>query len=108
MGHEVAVKAGNLRHFVNFDAQLQDVSVKEQTTSDFRDHLTRSITEGLEAVNFLQNKSDNLSELMSTKPDSVNLHDVMIASEKAFLSLQFTKTILGKAVEAYQAIINMR
>ncbi|WP_066366977.1 flagellar hook-basal body complex protein FliE [Neobacillus fumarioli] len=37
-----------------------------------------------------------------------NLHDVMIASEKAKLALELTVTMRDKAVEAYQDIMRMQ
>ena len=59
-------------------------------------------------VNNLQVQSDQLATQMIRKPDSVNIHDVMIAAQKAQLSLDYTKSLLTKAVQAYQSITNLR
>jgi flagellar hook-basal body complex protein FliE len=59
-------------------------------------------------TNSRQIESDQLLTKMITKPDSVNIHDVMIAAQKAQISLDFTKSILQKAVQAYQKITSLR
>jgi len=62
----------------------------------------------LKKVNDLQIKSDELTTKMIVSPDEVNIHDVMIAAQKAQLSLNFVKAIRDRVIRAYQEIMNMR
>lgn len=58
-------------------------------------------------VNDLQINSDNLTnELAAGKTD--NIHEVMIAGEKADLALQFTMQIRNKVLDAYTEIMRMQ
>lgn len=62
---------------------------------------------------YLQNVDNTVkqSEVLSTKlatGEIDNVHDVMIASEKAKLALELTVTIRDKAVEAYQEVMRMQ
>ncbi|MDF2557298.1 MAG: flagellar hook-basal body complex protein FliE [Bacillales bacterium] len=62
---------------------------------------------------YLQNVDNTVkqAEVLSTKlatGEIDNVHDVMIASEKAKLALELTVTIRDKAVEAYQEVMRMQ
>jgi flagellar hook-basal body complex protein FliE len=59
-------------------------------------------------VNDLQVKTVKLSEQMMTEPDSVDIHDVMIAVAEANLALSMTKTIVDRALRAYREIVAVR
>jgi len=59
-------------------------------------------------VNALQLSSDELTQKLAVTPDEVNIHEVMIAAEKAQLAINFTKTIRDKLVNAYQTLVNLR
>jgi flagellar hook-basal body complex protein FliE len=100
LGAEVSLMAPHTRH-IGFEA-------KQAAPSDFLEALGQSIRQGFEDTNQDQIKSGRLSLQMATAPDSVNLHDVMIAGEKASLSLDLTRNVLQKAVAAYQALTNLR
>jgi flagellar hook-basal body complex protein FliE len=56
----------------------------------------------------LLNKTDDIEEQMVLNPDKVDIHAVMIASEKARLSLSFLKSITEKALRAYNDIMMLR
>ncbi|WP_246157089.1 flagellar hook-basal body complex protein FliE [Oceanispirochaeta crateris] len=66
------------------------------------------VRKGLSAANDDQIESENLFVKMISDPDSVEVHDVSIAMAKANMSLQMTKSIVDKAVQAYKDIISMR
>ncbi|MDC7236027.1 MAG: flagellar hook-basal body complex protein FliE [Spirochaetales bacterium] len=66
------------------------------------------VKKGLNAANQDQLDSQEIFVKMITEPDSVEAHDVSIAMAKANMSLQMTKSIVDKAVQAYKDIINMR
>lgn len=69
----------------------------------FGDYLKNSIDE----VNRLQVESQNYKNLLATG-EVDNLHDVMIAAEKANIALQLTMSIRNKVVDAYREIMRMQ
>ncbi|KIL47713.1 flagellar hook-basal body protein FliE [Jeotgalibacillus campisalis] len=69
---------------------------------NFADMLKDSINE----VNEAQLSSDDMTNKL-VKGENVELHDVMIASQKASISLSLTMQVRNKAVEAYQEIMRM-
>lgn len=62
----------------------------------------------VEEANSLQQEADELEEKMILYPEEVNIHEVMIASEKARLSVSLLKTVVEKAIRAYTDIVTMR
>lgn len=60
----------------------------------------------LDSVNALQTQSSDLRKELATGGD-VELHDVMIAAEKASVSLNLTMQVRNKLVEAYHEIMRM-
>jgi flagellar hook-basal body complex protein FliE len=62
----------------------------------------------VEEANSLQHQADELEEKMILYPEEVNIHEVMIASEKARLSVTLLKTVVEKAIRAYNDIVTMR
>ncbi|TMU87792.1 flagellar hook-basal body complex protein FliE [Bacillus sp. BHET2] len=73
-----------------------------ESTEDFSQLLKKSIDE----VNKTQVQSDQLTEKL-VRGDNVDLHQVMIASQKASITLQTTMEVRNKVVEAYQEIMRM-
>ncbi len=67
---------------------------------------TDTLNEFLGDVNSLQNKSKDLDERF-IKGEPVELHDVMIASEKAKTSFQLLLEMRNKFVDMYRQILNM-
>ena len=49
-----------------------------------------------------------ITNQMIMNPDSVNIHDVQIAAEKAEMSVMFTKGIIDRAIRAYKEITSVR
>lgn len=62
----------------------------------------------LDQVNARQETAKQLSERFSLGDDSVNLSDVMIASQKSGIALQTTVQLRNKLVSAYHEIMNMQ
>ena len=58
-------------------------------------------------TNALQLKSDEMVKQLATG-QPVELHDVMIAMEKAGLAFQLTTQVRNKMVEAYQEVMRMQ
>jgi flagellar hook-basal body complex protein FliE len=73
-----------------------------QTQQSFADFLKKSINE----VNNSKIQSDRLTEKLARGED-VDLHQVMIASQKASITMQTTMEVRNKVVEAYQEIMRM-
>lgn len=61
----------------------------------------------IESVNENQKASDIATEKLINGGD-IELHDVMIASQKASITLNATLEIRNKVVEAYQEIMRMQ
>jgi flagellar hook-basal body complex protein FliE len=64
------------------------------------------LKESINSVNQAQNESDVLTNKLA-KGENVDLSQVMIASQKASITMQATMEIRNKAVEAYQEIMRM-
>lgn len=65
------------------------------------------LKDAINQVNDAQIQSDNLTKKMALG-ENVELHDVMIASQKASITLQATMEVRNKVVEAYQEIMRMQ
>lgn len=86
---------------INLNTQVINDAEKNKGTS-FADFLKNAI----EDVNKLQLESESLNEAFAMgKTD--NIHQVMIAAEKAEIALQFTIQVRNKILEAYQEIMRM-
>ncbi|HEY9855032.1 MAG TPA: flagellar hook-basal body complex protein FliE [Stenomitos sp.] len=70
------------------------------------DDLGKPLGAFLDSVNNLQLQSADLKQELATGGD-VELHDVMIASEKAGVALNLTMQVRNKLVDAYQEIMRM-
>ena len=64
------------------------------------------LKEAINEVNSKQIESDTMTQKLVMGQD-VELHDVMIAAQKASISLNATMEMRNKVVEAYQEIIRM-
>lgn len=71
---------------------------------DFADALKAQ----LDGINGAQNKAEKLAQRFSAGDDSVNLSDVMIASQKANIGFQATIQVRNKLVSAYHDIMAMQ
>ena len=84
---------------------LSELGVEDSSpVDDFASVLNKALV----GVNDDQVKAEGLMEQMATDPQSVELHNVMIASEKARMSLTFAKTIIDNAVKTYKELTNLR
>ena len=100
IGDRVDLKTNNVKHF--------GVKPTEAKPADFMTKFSEAVKNAVTDANNLQVESDKLSNQMMRAPDSVNVHDVMIAAQKAQLSLEYTKALLTRTVQAYQSITNLR
>jgi flagellar hook-basal body complex protein FliE len=62
----------------------------------------------LDRVNAYQQNVESLHQQMITDPESVDVHEITDAQAKAQMTLNITRTILNRVVQAWKDIINTR
>lgn len=71
------------------------------------DGFTKALSDALGTLTRLQQEADTLGvQLAAGEP--VELHDVMLAQERASLGMQLALQVRNKLVEAYQDIMRMQ
>lgn len=81
---------------------LEKMQPKPEVTG-FGDVFKNALKEVSEAQNVSDKKTDQL-----LTGEVKDVHEVMIASQKASLSLQMTMQVRNKVVEAYQEVMRMQ
>lgn len=79
---------------------------KKVSPSDATGNFGQLLKKTIEEVNQTQIQSDRMTEKL-VRGENVDLHQVMIASQKASITLQTTMEVRNKVVEAYQEIMRM-
>ncbi len=82
---------------------LQPTPVKPAGESGFSDMLSNAVN----SVNETQQASGSLKQAFELGDESVDLLDVMVASQKADISFRTMTEVRNKLVSAYQEIMNM-
>ncbi len=100
VGNSVKLKATAKNHYRVAKSQPDD----DRVVKSFGDMLGGAFGK----VNNLQLKSDKLTKDMIVHPESVSIHSVMIAAQKAELAISLTKSITDRMIKAYQNITNLR
>ncbi|PAD21097.1 flagellar hook-basal body complex protein FliE [Terribacillus saccharophilus] len=81
-------------------------SVKQATPAQAQSSFTESLKSAIESLNETQQESDKMTQdLAAGKVD--NLHDVMIASQKASVALDAAVQVQKKAIDAYTEMMRM-
>ena len=80
----------------------------ERKPDEFISEFGKALQDAFYRVNDLQFESERLTNALAVRPDSVDIHDVTIAAEKARLSLLFTKSIVDRITQAYRELSNLR
>ncbi|TDQ39644.1 flagellar hook-basal body complex protein FliE [Aureibacillus halotolerans] len=97
----------NLQSLQNINNITGQTTQKVNTPNTMQASFKDSLFNAIDQVNQAQKASDVKTEQLTTgKVDS--LHEVMIASEQAGLSLQLTMEIRNKVVSAYQEVMRMQ
>ncbi len=78
-----------------------------ETTSAPTAGAGKFFSELVNKVNALQTQSDASIQTFASG-ENKNLHEVMIAMEKASISFQFMSSVRNKALEAYQEVMRMQ
>ncbi len=87
---------------VNLNTNVNNAPSKSEGVS-FTEFLNSAVSD----VNKLQLESERLNEAFAMGKND-NIHQVMIAAEKAEIALQFTVQIRNKILDAYQEIMRMQ
>lgn len=87
--------------------RVNDVKGKNESASSVFSQMYDAAIKSLEETNGLQKKAEQMSiDFTLGKID--NLHDVMIAQEKATIALQYTVKLRDKILEAYNDIMRIQ
>ena len=79
---------------------------KQVTSADAQKLFANTLKEAISNVNAQQVQSDTMTQKLISGGD-VDLHEVMVAAQKASITIGATIEIRNKAVEAYQEIMRM-
>lgn len=98
---------------VGFSPVIQSVkpqakTIQTNTYTPYEAHKSFAsvLKESINNVNELQVQSDKMTEKL-VRGENIDLHQVMIASQKASVTMQATLEIRNKVIEAYQEIMRM-
>ena len=100
-GNVVTLKTTNPLHY---DDRVRREPGYDDVSTSFADSLMKALGK----VNLLQVDSEGLQQKMIYEPESVDIHSVMIAMQKAEVALSFTKAVRDEALRAYRELINLR
>lgn len=91
---------------VFFNGSNGGVNGKENTPYEAQKKFATLLNEAIHNVNESQVEVNTETEKLINNETS-NLHDVMIAAEKAAVTMQVTLEVRNKMIEAYQEIMRM-
>ncbi|MFP7169122.1 flagellar hook-basal body complex protein FliE [Terribacillus sp. 7520-G] len=81
-------------------------AVKQSTPAEAQASFTESLKSAIESLNETQQESDKMTQALAAgKVD--NLHDVMIASQKASVAMDAAVQVQKKAIDAYTEMMRM-
>lgn len=100
-GHVVKMNTTNPLHY-------SEKNIRQIDSDDVSTSFQQVFMNALNKVNNLQTDSEELTQKMIYEPETVDIHQVMIANQKAELALTFTKAVRDEAIRAYRDLINLR
>ncbi len=83
-----------------------ETKLTPSTPFEAQQSFANTLKDAIKSVNDQQITSDKLTQRLINGED-VDLHEVMIASQKASITLNATIEVRNKAIEAYQEIMRM-
>jgi flagellar hook-basal body complex protein FliE len=90
-------------HPLSFQSIKPESKVEQTPTTGFKTLFENSLNQ----VNATQKKSEILTNQLITG-EVKDIHQVMIAAQKASVSLQLTVQVRNKVIESYQEIMRMQ
>ncbi|WP_078380899.1 flagellar hook-basal body complex protein FliE [Sutcliffiella halmapala] len=86
---------------------LQTSESMKKSTGEVHQQFSSFLRDALNEVNQSQVVSNEATKKLVNN-EGIDLHDVLIAQQKASVSLQLTMEIRNKGIEAYQEIMRMQ
>ncbi len=102
-GYKFTLKTSNPMHYTSPQTVL-----RRHRDGDVVSDFSLLLQNALQTVNDKQVHSDNLIIEAGTRPDNVDVAEVMNSIAEAELSLSMTKAVIDRALRAYQEITTMR
>jgi len=100
-GNVIRMNASDPLHYTNDEPLKRDV---DDVSGSFADMLKSAVAK----TNDLQVDAETLMKRMVVEPESVDIHQVMIATQKAEIALGLTKAVRDGAINAYRELMNLR
>lgn len=88
-------------------SETQSAKKNKSAMENMADSFGKAFSDGLNSVNESQNAAYEAAEIFASGGD-ISVHDVMIASQKANLTMQMALQMRNKLVAAYNEINNVR
>lgn len=101
----MAINAATFSTAVQSLSNRKEIS-NNQTPMEAQKSFANTLKEAIDKVNDYQVQSDTLTNKL-IQGENVELHEVMIAAQKANITLNATVEIRNKVIEAYQEIMRM-
>ena len=105
---QIAAMATQMRQSVAGLHKAAAPATSAAAAAPARGDFAQALKAQLDQVNALHEDSRKLGERFAIGDDSVNLSDVMLATQKSSIALQATVQVRNKLVTAYHDIMNMQ
>lgn len=99
-GHIVNLVTSNPLHFSDRPAATRD--------DDVAGSFAEALSKALGKVNDLQVDAEEMEQKMIHSPESVDMHTVMIAMQKAEIAMTLAKSVRDEAIRTYRELMNLR
>ena len=104
-GIEIYAGAANIP---NLDLSMQEVAVQQKSSVEAAlDNFGKSFSDGIKGINQKELDAEHAVETLASGGD-ISFHEVMIAAEKANLSMQMGLQLRNKILAAYNELYNVR
>ncbi|MFZ3587926.1 flagellar hook-basal body complex protein FliE [Bacillus sp. DJP31] len=86
---------------------INSTSIGKSSPAESKESFATFLKESIDNVNRAQVQSDVATQKLANG-EKIDLHEVMIASQKASITLQATIEVRNKVIEAYQEVMRMQ
>ncbi len=100
-GHIVEMKVSDPLHY-------SGRVIKRRSADDVSGSFSDLLNNAVKKVNDLQVNAEENMQKMIYEPEKIDIHQVMIANQKAEVSLAFTKAVRDGVLNAYRELANLR
>ena len=103
----IEINAGAV-NIPNLDLSMQDIAVQQKSSVETAlDGFGKSFADGIKGINQKELEAEHAVETLASGGD-ISVHEVMIAAEKANLSMQMGLQLRNKILAAYNELYNVR